>query len=36
VLGPGDAFAEVSYFTEVPKPEAVRALTATRVLVITR
>jgi hypothetical protein len=36
VLGPGDCFAEVAYFTEVPKAEAVRSLTVCRVLVIPR
>jgi CRP-like cAMP-binding protein len=35
-LGPGDCFAEVAYFTEVPKAEAVRSLTICRVLVIPR
>jgi CRP-like cAMP-binding protein len=35
-LGPGDCFAEVAYFTEVPKAEAVRSLTVCRVLVIPR
>uniref|UniRef100_A0A383VF86 Cyclic nucleotide-binding domain-containing protein n=1 Tax=Tetradesmus obliquus TaxID=3088 RepID=A0A383VF86_TETOB len=36
MLGPGDCFAEVAYFTEVPKAEAVRSLTVCRVLVIPR
>eukprot|EP00879_Flechtneria_rotunda_P011052 GHRR01011548.1.p1 GENE.GHRR01011548.1~~GHRR01011548.1.p1 ORF type:complete len:827 (+),score=254.22 GHRR01011548.1:335-2815(+) len=36
ILGPGDCFAEVAYFTEVPKAEAVRSLTVCRVLVIPR
>eukprot|EP00775_Hariotina_reticulata_P004102 gene4102-4348_t len=36
VLGPGDCFAEVSYFTEVPRTEVVRSLTVCRVLVIPR
>lgn len=35
-LGPGDCFAEVAYFTEVPKAEAVRSMTVCRVLVIPR
>lgn len=35
-LGPGSCFAEVAYFTEVPKAEAVRSLTVCKVLVIPR
>ncbi len=30
MLGPGDAFGEVAYFTEVPKAEAVRSVTVCR------
>jgi ankyrin repeat protein/CRP-like cAMP-binding protein len=36
VLGPGDAFAEVAFFTEAPKAESVRALTVCRLLVVSR
>jgi ankyrin repeat protein len=36
VLGPGDAFAEVAFFTEAPKAESVRALTVCRLLVLNR
>eukprot|EP00775_Hariotina_reticulata_P003994 gene3994-4245_t len=36
ILGPSDCFAEVAYFTEVPKAEAVQSLTVCRVLVIPR
>lgn len=36
VLGPGDCFSEVAFFTEVPKAEAVRSLTVCRVFVIPR
>jgi len=36
MLGQGDCFAEVAYFTEVPKSEAVRSLSMCKVLVIPR
>ncbi|GBF99447.1 hypothetical protein Rsub_11933 [Raphidocelis subcapitata] len=36
VLGPGDCFAEVAYFTEVPKADSARCLTVCRVLVLPR
>eukprot|EP00775_Hariotina_reticulata_P006155 gene6155-6392_t len=36
LLGPGDVFGEVSFFTEVPMMELVRSLTVCRVLVVPR
>eukprot|EP00882_Tetradesmus_deserticola_P002691 GHRQ01002862.1.p1 GENE.GHRQ01002862.1~~GHRQ01002862.1.p1 ORF type:complete len:924 (+),score=556.38 GHRQ01002862.1:315-3086(+) len=36
MLGPGDVFGEVAFFTEVPQLELVRSLTVCRVLVVSR